>query len=104
MCEWNGSKDKVCEQHAGRIRPGIRQEIWSNIRPYLVEYLVHFIILCLAMISIFLALSLCEKLFHEPPIIIKIILNLSEIGILLQFIKLTLVKSYQLLMAMFNWR
>lgn len=96
MYEWNGSNDKVYEQHAGGIRPGIRQEVWSHIRLYLVEDLVHFIFFCLTLILIllitclsFLASSLCESLFHEVPIIIEIILYLSDICIFLKFIKLT---------------
>ena len=56
MCEWNGSTYEICEQNKRGINPGIRQEVLSEIQPYLVGTLVHFIIYCLTLaliVSIF---------------------------------------------------
>lgn len=113
MCEWNGSTYKVCEQNMEGICPSIRQEVWSKVRPYLVDAFVHFSFFCLTLAFIFsmscfsfLVLCFYKSLFHEVPIIIETIVYFSDISIFIhfaaQFIKLPSAMSCQLLIAKYT--
>ena len=80
MSKWNGWVYKLCH------------EVWFEVRPYLVETLVHFVIFCLTLVLIFsilavsyLALAVCEHFFNDVPIILEIIVYISDALILLHF-------------------
>jgi hypothetical protein len=113
MCEWNSSNDEVCEQRIEGISLGIRQEVWSEVRPHLVNALVHFSIHFIFLLLLFimwgfsfLMLFLCESLVHEVPILIKITLYFFEVLLSLRFagqlIKLPSAMSCQLLIAKYT--
>lgn len=82
MSKWMGWIYKFCH------------EVWSEVRPYLVEVSVHFVIFCLTLVLIlsiliisWSALAVCEYFFYQVPIIIVIIVYVSDAIILVHFIR-----------------
>ena len=70
----------------------IHQEVWSEVRPYLVDALTHFAVFCLTSALIFLMvvfswlmLTICNHLFHEVPLALYMLIYESDIFILIHF-------------------
>jgi len=71
----------------------IHQEIWSEVEPYMVSLIAHFVIFCLTMIVVILILiisrwviTFCEETLKEDPFAARVLVYASDLFIIGHFV------------------
>jgi len=71
--------------------PYIHQEIWENIRMPIEVLVGDFLILVLILLEIWAVIKLTELLFSNQPRIIRVLVSISDVGVLIIFARYTIV-------------